>query len=98
MVDYRVQLTPDDNGTFLVTCPQLPIVATFGETEPEALRHAVDAIETYPPSNAAVSFLRACLETRTGGVVSRSSGRSWRGAPSRWTPECLNEQESRGLG
>jgi antitoxin HicB len=46
MVDYKVQLTPDDNGTFLVTCPQLPIVATFGETEPEALGHAVDAIET----------------------------------------------------
>jgi len=46
MVDYKVQLTPDDNGTFLVTCPQLPIVATFGETKPEALRHAVDAIET----------------------------------------------------
>jgi antitoxin HicB len=25
--------------------PQLPIVATFGESEAEALRHAVDAIE-----------------------------------------------------
>jgi antitoxin HicB len=46
MLDYKVQLTPDDNGTFLVICPQLPIVATFGETEAEALRHAVDAIET----------------------------------------------------
>ena len=46
MLDYKVQLTPDDNGTFLVTCPQLPIVATFGETEAEALGHTVDAIET----------------------------------------------------
>ena len=46
MLDYKVQLTPDDNRTFLVTCPQLPIVATFGESEAEALRHAVDAIET----------------------------------------------------
>jgi antitoxin HicB len=46
MLGYRIELTPDDNGTFLVTCPQLPIVATFGETEDEARRHAVDAIET----------------------------------------------------
>lgn len=46
MIEYRVQLTPDDNGTFLVTCPRLRIVATFGETEADALGHAVDAIET----------------------------------------------------
>jgi antitoxin HicB len=46
MLEYRVVLTPDDNGTFLVTCPRLPIVATFGETREDALRHAVDAIET----------------------------------------------------
>jgi antitoxin HicB len=46
MIEYRVKLTPDDNGTFFVTCPRLPIVATFGATEEEALRHAVDAIET----------------------------------------------------
>jgi antitoxin HicB len=46
MREYRVQLTSDDNGTFLATCPRLPIVATFGETEADALGHAVDAIET----------------------------------------------------
>jgi antitoxin HicB len=46
MLGYRIELTPDDNDTFLVTCPQLPIVATFGETEDEARAHAVDAIET----------------------------------------------------
>lgn len=46
MLEYRIKLTPDDNGTFLVTCPQLPIVATFGETKDDALRHAVEAIET----------------------------------------------------
>jgi len=46
MLEYRIVLSPDDNGTFLVACPQLPIVATFGETEDEARRHAVDAIET----------------------------------------------------
>lgn len=46
MIGYRVELTPDDNGTLLVTCPQIPIVATFGETQEAALSHAVDAIET----------------------------------------------------
>jgi antitoxin HicB len=46
MFGYEILLTPDDNDTFLVTCPQLPIVATFGETEEEARQHAVDAIET----------------------------------------------------
>jgi antitoxin HicB len=44
-VIYPVILVPDDNGTFLVTCPDLPEVTTFGEDEQDALRHAVDAIE-----------------------------------------------------
>lgn len=46
MIGYRVELAPDDNGTWLVTCPRLPIVATFGESREDALRHAADAIET----------------------------------------------------
>ena len=46
MLEYGIRLTPDDNGTLLVTCPQLPIVATFGETEDDACRHAAEAIET----------------------------------------------------
>ena len=46
MLEYRIELTPDDNGTFLVTCRQLPIVVTFGDTEDDARHHAVDAIET----------------------------------------------------
>jgi antitoxin HicB len=45
MADYRIVMEPDDNGTLLVTCPQLPLVATFGETEADALIHAVEAIE-----------------------------------------------------
>jgi len=42
---YRIILSPDDNGTFLVTCPDLPEVTTFGEDEADALVHARDAIE-----------------------------------------------------
>jgi antitoxin HicB len=43
-VDYPVLFTPDDNGTILVTCPDLPEVTSFGEDEDDALRRAVDAI------------------------------------------------------
>ncbi|TGD96162.1 type II toxin-antitoxin system HicB family antitoxin [Methylobacterium nonmethylotrophicum] len=46
MLAYPIELTPDDNDTLLVTCPILPVVATFGEDEASARRHAVDAIKT----------------------------------------------------
>ncbi len=49
MVDvnsYPVELTPDDNGTLLVTVPDLPGAITFGEDRERALDHAVDAIES----------------------------------------------------
>ena len=42
---FEILLTPDDNGTFLVTCPSLPEVTTFGETEDECIRNAVGAVE-----------------------------------------------------
>lgn len=46
MLAYPITLESDDNGTLLVTCPLLPIVLTYGETEADARRHAIDAIET----------------------------------------------------
>jgi antitoxin HicB len=42
---YAVILTPDDNGTFLVTCPDLPEVSTFGEDAEDAMHRAADAVE-----------------------------------------------------
>jgi antitoxin HicB len=42
---YTVTLEPDDNGTLLVTCPDLPEVTTFGEGVDDALLRAADAIE-----------------------------------------------------
>ena len=45
MDTLRIILTPDDNGTFLVECPALPEVTTFGETEEECVRHGRAAIE-----------------------------------------------------
>jgi antitoxin HicB len=46
MFDYPVRLEPDDNDTILVTFPDVPGAITFGETEAEALDHAVDALES----------------------------------------------------
>jgi antitoxin HicB len=43
---YAVMLTPDENGTLLVTVPDLPEALTFGEDRTDALVRAVDAIET----------------------------------------------------
>ena len=45
MLRYRLRLEADDNGTVLVTSPDLPIV-TYGAEETEALHNAVDAIHT----------------------------------------------------
>ncbi|MDP1735636.1 MAG: type II toxin-antitoxin system HicB family antitoxin [Sulfuritalea sp.] len=45
MFDYPVILTPDD-GTVLVTFPDVPEAITFGADADEALLQAVDALET----------------------------------------------------
>jgi antitoxin HicB len=42
---YPVILAADDNGTLLVTCPDLPEVTTFGDDAEDAVRRAADAIE-----------------------------------------------------
>ena len=45
MYDYPVKLE-DDEGTVLVTFPDVPGAITFGEDEAEALDHAIYALET----------------------------------------------------
>jgi antitoxin HicB len=37
MIAYRIETTPDDNGTLLVTCPAFPEVTTFGPKDPKHL-------------------------------------------------------------
>ena len=46
MLRYPVKFTKDDDGTLLVTAPDLPEVATFGTDVADALVHAADAIAT----------------------------------------------------
>ena len=46
MLRYSVILRPDDNDTVLVTFPDFPEAATFGEDQQDALLRAGDALET----------------------------------------------------
>ena len=46
MFCYPVIFTPDDNGTILVTFPDIPEAVTFGDDEDDALLRAVDALES----------------------------------------------------
>jgi antitoxin HicB len=43
MLRYPVKLARDDNGTILVTAPDLPEVSTFGEDATDALARAATA-------------------------------------------------------
>ena len=45
-MEYPVTLTPDDNGTVLVTFPDVEGAVTFGDTVEEALTRAPDALAT----------------------------------------------------
>ena len=53
-ISYTVYFAPDDQGTFLVTCRELPDLLTFGEDEDEALSMAeialVEALGVRPSS------------------------------------------------
>jgi antitoxin HicB len=62
---YTVILTPDDNGTLLVTVPDLPEAVTFGEDRAEALARAADAIE---------SALMGAMADREDIAAPRASG------------------------
>ena len=46
MTQYPVTLERDDNGTILVTFPDIPEAVSHGENETDALAHAEDALIT----------------------------------------------------
>ncbi len=45
-MNFRITLTKDDNGTIMVTFPDFPEAATYGNDENEARLRAADALET----------------------------------------------------
>jgi antitoxin HicB len=55
VLGYPITLSSDDNGTVLVTCPDLPEVTTFGIDPADALARAGDAIEAALASRIAAS-------------------------------------------
>lgn len=46
-MNYRIILTPDETGGYVVTCPALPGLVTEGDTLEEAREMAADAIRGY---------------------------------------------------
>lgn len=46
MLKYPVVLTPDSNGQWLVTFPDVPEAVTAGDNEAQALTMAADALES----------------------------------------------------
>lgn len=44
-VTYRVFLKKDEEGNYIVTCPDLQGVVTWGETEDKALDNAYEAVQ-----------------------------------------------------
>jgi antitoxin HicB len=44
LLEIVVATEPDDNGTYMATCPQLPEVTTFGVDRLDAAMHCHDAI------------------------------------------------------
>jgi antitoxin HicB len=76
LLGYPIELTPDDNGTVLVTCPDLPEVTTFSADEAqapllaanaieEALAHRMADREEIPPASAAAGRIIAALPALT---------------------------------
>jgi antitoxin HicB len=45
MYAYPVILAPDDNGTVMVSFPDIPFAHTFGNDEDDAMRRAADALQ-----------------------------------------------------
>lgn len=73
MTFYRLALTPDDNGTYLVTSNDFPEVTSFGKTREEAIRQGeaavLEAIAARIAANQPVPPPH--LVTRTGTPVAR---------------------------
>jgi antitoxin HicB len=70
---YRLALTQDDNGTFLVTSSDFPEVTTFGETREEAARQGqaavLEAVAARIAANQPVP--RPHVVTKPGAPVAR---------------------------
>ncbi len=71
---YPIEMTPDENGTVLVTCPALPEVTTFGANEADARHHAIGAIEEALAARIADGREIPEPRSKTGVVMSMQTG------------------------
>lgn len=71
---YTVILAPDEDGTVLVTCPDLPEVTTFGEDEEDAMQRAADAVEESLATRIARREDIPAPSPRTVSVAEREHG------------------------
>lgn len=69
MYTYAIELFPDDNDTFLATCPAFPEVATFGNSRAEAVEQASDAI--VEAMAARIADKEPIPEPEAGGMTAR---------------------------
>ena len=70
MYHYMINVEPDDNDTYLITCDDLPEVTSFAETKTEIKHHATNAI------NEAIAARIAALEPLPQPSSSTSSPKS----------------------
>lgn len=69
MLAYQIELTPDDNDSFLVACPALPEVTTFAGDVDEAAVVACEAIEEALAGRIARGEVIPEGDAEEGGVI-----------------------------
>lgn len=65
---FNLEIEPDDNDTLLITCPSIPGVVTFANTEAEVVRWSTDAIETMLNSMMSHGESLPSSDTEAAGV------------------------------
>lgn len=100
--DYPVMLTPQPEGGFVVTFPDVPEAITQGEDEYESLLYAVDALETalslYVDQRKSLPL--PCI-SRTGAIhrpTFRSGVRQTRSIPGHDGTRCQKNRIGPAIG
>ena len=69
MYKYHIVIEPDDNDTYLITCPDLPEVTTFSETKDDIINHATGAINEAIAARVAYSRPLPQPSNGTGPII-----------------------------
>ena len=93
---YLLNVTKDDDGSLLVTCPSFPEVTTFAEDETDVVRRATAAIEEALAARIrdGDDLPRACTDEE----LRRAKGKYWVKLPTMTTMKALLYRELRESG